>query len=63
MGKIDRSGNNGPRAKHRLELIIHTDSIKAVFAGHMHYDFVSELTPTLKQYIVNVDSGNIVTVQ
>lgn len=44
------------------ELITNSDCIKAIFAGHMHYDFVSQVTPTLKQYIVNVDAGNIVEV-
>ena len=29
----------------------------------MHYDYVSQVTPTLKQYVVNTKSGNIVTVR
>ena len=28
----------------------------------MHYDYVSQVTPTLKQYVVNTESCNIVTV-
>ena len=45
------------------ELITHTASIKAILAGHMHYDYVSQVTPTLKQYVVNTESCNIVTVR
>ncbi len=45
------------------ELITGSDCIKAILAGHMHYDFVSQITPALKQYIVNVDAGNIVKVK
>ena len=45
------------------ELITGSPLIKAIFAGHMHYDFVSQVTPTLKQYIVSVDSANIVEVK
>ena len=45
------------------ELITHCDAIKAILAGHMHYDYVSQVTPTLKQYVVNTESGNIVTVR
>jgi len=44
-------------------LITHTASIKAILAGHMHYDYVSQVTPTLKQYVVNTESCNIVTVR
>jgi len=45
------------------ELITHCDAIKAILAGHMHYDYVSQVTPTLKQYVVNTESCNIVTVR
>ena len=38
-------------------------TIKAILAGHMHYDYASQVTPTLKQYVVNTESCNIVTVR
>ena len=43
--------------------ILGCDNIKAVFAGHVHHDFESFVTPSLPQYITGLGSGRIVHVR
>ena len=45
------------------ELITTSSNIRAIFAGHLHMNFVSMVTPALPQYITACDTGRIVTVQ
>ena len=45
------------------DLVVSTPRIKAIFTGHEHFDFVSQLTPTLKQYVTDCTQGRIVEVR
>ncbi len=40
--------------KRAVEYIKNLKSIKAIFAGHMHFDFESYVTPTLPQYVTGM---------
>ncbi len=44
-------------------LIINSPNIKAIVTGHDHAHFVSQVTPTLKQYMVATDEGQIFAVR
>ena len=44
------------------DLIVGTPCVKAILVGHDHADFVSQVTPTLKQYMVACDQGQIFAV-
>ncbi len=44
------------------DLIVSTPNIKAIVTGHDHADFVSQVTPTLRQYMVACDQGQIFAV-
>ena len=44
-------------------LIIGSPNIKAIVVGHDHAHFVSQVTPTLKQYMVATDEGQIFAVR
>lgn len=41
------------------ELIVSAPNLKAIVVGHDHADFVSQVTPTLRQYMVACDHGQI----
>ena len=43
-------------------LIVSTPSLKAILVGHDHAHFVSQVTPTLRQYMVACEEGQIFTV-
>ena len=45
--------------KEFYDLIVSATNIKAILVGHDHADFVSQVTPTLKQYMVACDQGQI----
>ncbi len=60
--RYDQQKQDGITAQ-AYELITTAPNIKAIFAGHMHIDFVSMLTPTLPQYITSCTTGRIVTVR
>ena len=45
------------------ELITTSPNIRAIFAGHLHMNFVTMVTPALPQYVTACDTGRIVTVQ
>ena len=45
------------------DLIVSTPNIKAIVVGHDHAHFVSQVTPTLKQYMVATDEGQIFAVK
>ena len=45
------------------DLIVGTPCIKAILVGHDHADFVSQVTPTLRQYMVACDQGRIFAVR
>ena len=45
------------------DLIVSTPSIKAIVVGHDHAHFVSQVTPTLKQYMVACTEGQIFEVR
>ena len=40
-------------------MIVNTPCIKAIVVGHDHANFVSQVTPTLRQYMVACDQGQI----
>ena len=44
------------------DLIISTPNLKAILVGHDHAHFVSFVTPTLKQYMVGCEEGQIFAV-
>lgn len=44
------------------DLIVHSPNIKAIITGHDHANFVSQVTPTLKQYMVACEQGQIIAV-
>ena len=44
------------------DLIISSPNIKAIVTGHDHANFVSQVTPTLKQYMVACEQGQIFAV-
>lgn len=41
------------------DLVKSSPQIKAIITGHNHADFVSQVTPTLKQYMVDTTEGRI----
>ena len=45
------------------DLIVNSPNIKAIVVGHDHAHFVSQVTPTLKQYMVATDEGQIFLVR
>ena len=45
------------------DLIINSPEIKAIVTGHNHAHFVSQVTPTLKQYMVDTVEGQIFEVR
>ena len=45
------------------DLILNTPEIKAIVTGHNHAHFVSQITPTLKQYMVDCTEGQIFEVR
>ena len=45
------------------DLILSTPAIKAIVTGHNHAHFVSQVTPTLKQYMVDCTEGQIFEVR
>ncbi len=45
------------------DLIVSSQNIKAIVVGHDHAHFVSQVTPTLKQYMVATDEGQIFAVR
>ena len=45
------------------DLVAASPQIKAIVTGHNHADFTSQLTPTLKQYMVACDQGQIFEVR
>ncbi len=45
--------------KEFYDLIVGTPCIKAILVGHDHANFVSQVTPTLRQYMVACDQGQI----
>ncbi len=49
--------------KEFYDLIVGTPSIKAILVGHDHAHFVSQVTPTLKQYMVACEEGQIFAVK
>ena len=46
-----------------IEYIKSEPLIKAIFTGHVHYDFESELTPNLKQYATGIGSARVISVE
>ncbi|MBR3552711.1 MAG: metallophosphoesterase [Clostridia bacterium] len=48
--------------KEFYDLIVSTASLKAILVGHDHAHFVSQVTPTLKQYMVACEEGQIFVV-
>lgn len=44
------------------DLITHSPNIKAIITGHDHAVFVSQVTPTLRQYMVACEQGQIFAV-
>ena len=44
------------------DLIVSSPNVKTIITGHDHANFVSQVTPTLKQYMVACDQGQIFTV-
>ena len=44
------------------DLIVSTPNVKAIVTGHDHADFVSQVTPTLRQYMVACEQGQIFAV-
>lgn len=44
------------------DLIVTSPNLKAIITGHDHADFVSQVTPTLKQYMVACEQGQIFVV-
>ncbi len=49
--------------KEFYDLIVSSPNIKAIVVGHDHAHFVSQVTPTLKQYMVATDEGQIFLVR
>ena len=49
--------------KEFYDLILNTPEIKAIVTGHNHAHFVSQVTPTLKQYMVDTTEGQIFEVR
>ena len=45
------------------DLIVSSPNIRAIVTGHDHAHFVSQVTPTLKQYMVATDEGQIFAVR
>ena len=45
--------------KEFYDLIVNAPNLKAILVGHDHANFVSQVTPTLKQYMVACDQGQI----
>ena len=45
------------------DLIVNSPNIKLIVTGHDHAHFVSQVTPTLKQYMVATDEGQIFAVK
>ena len=45
------------------DLIINSPEIKAIVTGHNHAHFVSQVKPTLKQYMVDTVEGQIFEVR
>ena len=37
--------------------------IKAIFTGHVHYDFESDVTPHLKQYATGIGSARVISIE
>ncbi len=46
-----------------IEYIKSEPLIKAIFTGHVHYDFESELTPSLKQYATGIGSARVISIE
>jgi 3',5'-cyclic AMP phosphodiesterase CpdA len=44
------------------ELIKTEPLIKAIFTGHLHYDYEGMLTDTLRQYVTGIGTGRIITI-
>ena len=49
--------------KEFYDLIISSPEIKAIVTGHNHAHFISQVTPTLKQYMVDTTEGQIFEVR
>lgn len=49
--------------KEFCDLIVSSPRIRAIMTGHDHAHFVSDVTPTLKQYMVDVTEGQIFEVR
>ncbi len=49
--------------KEAYDLITNSRNIAAIFSGHLHKDFESELSPNIKQFITGIGTGRIVTVK
>lgn len=49
--------------KEFCDLIRTSSEIKAIVTGHDHAHFVSQVTPTLKQYMVDCTEGQIFEVR
>lgn len=49
--------------KEFYDLIVTTPEIRAIMTGHDHAHFVSQVTPTLKQYMVDTTEGQIFKVK
>ena len=45
------------------DIIVNSSQIKAIVTGHDHAHFVSQITPTLKQYMVDTTEGQIFLVR
>ena len=43
-------------------VVISSPNVKAIVAGHVHADFVSQVSPALKQYTVDCTQGQIIVV-
>ena len=49
--------------KEFYDLIVSSSEIRAIVTGHNHAHFVSQITPTLKQYMVDTTEGQIFRVE
>jgi hypothetical protein len=44
------------------ELIKTEPLIKAIFTGHLHYDYEGMLTDTLRQYVTGIGTGRVIEI-